>query len=572
MPRKLSVPRKNWDPQILEQRRDRAEKEIKESKLRRLAEDDKKNRMSRWIQFAVAIWAVRLGLFGFGTAFGGLPSLVATLSKLTGLNLLLFLPQHDIASWHWTRTREKMDAYDSIMKGTPFVTTDVPMESSEMVQNVLRNYKFKGLAKTKRSAQGNQDATSCEGFHYQNKDSAWSIGKTACSEELQLRQITEISFPYRNDDELPKSCGNGGDRTQNCEYDASWYLVEPFQAPLSNPVLSSISKEFQEYVGGSLAHMRGSSVESMLWVSSAMTECSPHYDMDHNFFLQVAGTKTFVIAEPSAGVLFNAHSYLHPYWRQARDESLKSVAAIVAAADESDGMLDSVFGRQRTAGGPWEVTLHPGDMLFLPAFYYHYVKSGSTGSTSVNMWVPSAAQACMDRIVKSASLPYEDTEDVEVKAAKLATMAVVVFKKLGLGSSKSLFDASQQLGNIMVARHAVVVEVEGSREDLRGTLSFCNGEAGQKFRRDVYSQLQTKMGMASPVGVAKPIKDSASQVSSLLLEDLKDPAVCLHVFLDYVDEVFHSLSQRASSPESASLFASSCFAVEEQEREAGGKK
>lgn len=557
MPRKLSVPRKNWDPQILEQRRLHAEKEIKESKVRRQAEDDKKNRLARWVQFAVAIWAVRLGLFGFGTAFGGLPSLLTALARLTGLNLLLFLPRHDIASWHWTRTRDKMDAYDSIMKGTPFVTTDVPMESLEVVQNILRKYHFKSLAKMKKPEVRVADGQLCEGFHYHNKDSAWSIRNATCSKSTELRKVTEIGFPYHSDEQ--QTCDGGG---ANCQDDAYWYLVEPFHAPLSNPILSSISKEFQEYVSSSVAHMGSSSVESMLWVSSAMAECNPHYDMPHNFFLQVAGTKTFVIAEPAASLLFRTHSYLHPYWRQAREKSLTSVAAILSATDESDGMLNSVFGSQKSSSGPWEVTLQPGDMLFLPAFYYHYVKSGPTGSTSLNMWVPSAAQACMDRIVKSVPLPFEDAEDVEIKAAKLAAVAVVAFKKLGLGDSNSLFAASRQLGKIMEGRHPLVEEdkeVARSGENLRGIPSFCNGEIGQNFRKDVYSQLQTKTGMASPAGPAKPVKESAIQVSSLLEEDLKDPAVCLHVLLDYVDEVFHSLSQRTSSPESASLFASTCF-------------
>lgn len=567
MPRKLSIPRKNWDSSMLEERRLQKVREIKESKLLRQTEEDRKNRIARWVQFAVVLWGIRLGLFGFGTAFMGLPSLLASVSNLTGLNLLLFLPQHDLASWHWTRTKEKMDAYDCIREGTPFVTSEVPMESPETVRNVLQRYNFKSRAKT-LSLEAKRKSE-CEGFHYQNKDSPWSIENGTCLEEIKLLNVDEIPFPYRDQkDGNDQTCGVDA---SNCRDDVSWYVVEPFRAPLSNPVLSSISEEFQKYIAHGLSRMRGVVVQSMLWVSSAKTECGAHYDMDHNFFLQIAGTKTFVIAEPTTSLIFRTRSYLHPYWRQARVDSLKSVGAILPSLDESKLVMDSVFRtRGKSTLGPWEVTLYPGDMLFLPAFYYHHVKSGSQGSTSMNVWVPSNAGACMDRLVKSASLPYEDAEDVEVKALKLAIMGVVAFNRLGLGPTNSLFVASQQLGKIMEDRHGLTTKEDvtddktEAHKDSRDIQSFCGGEVGMKFRRDTYFHLQTKMGMISPVGMARLIKESASQVSSLLLEELKDPAVCLHVLLDYIDEVFHAVLRQWSSQEVALLYSRSCFATTEE--------
>ena len=157
-------------------------------------------------------------------------------------------------------------------------------------------------------------------------------------------------------------------------------------APLRHPLLTALSPAFQTYINGVAGNGHGhNEVESMLWVSSPGAECSPHYDMHHNFFLQLAGTKTFIITEPASGLLlYKPHSSLHPHWRQAQHVFSRSFdhddggdgdggrgrgrgVDAIAAAGAAPGIqerLELLFGQDnRDNDGPWEVTLQPGDML-----------------------------------------------------------------------------------------------------------------------------------------------------------------------------------------------------------------
>ena len=321
-PKKLSVDRKNWDPAMLEERRLKAEKDIAANRLRRQQEENKKNRMERWIKFAVVIWAIRLGFIGFGsTFFGLLPTILKGLSRVTGLDLLLFLPHDELALWHWSRTKDKMRVRSAMANSVPFVTYEVPVASPETLQSVLGSHRFTGKAKTSPSY-------SSSVFRYHTKGSPWVVGEAISASAVSVygsREVAEVaSFPYPHllhlqqqegeEEEEGEGAGEGCDSSgQQCgqgEGEASnWYVVEPLPAPLRHPLLTALSPAFQAYING-INGIAGNGkghghndVESMLWVSSAGAECSPHYDMHHNFFLQLAGTKTFIVTEPASGLL-----------------------------------------------------------------------------------------------------------------------------------------------------------------------------------------------------------------------------------------------------------------------------
>ena len=142
-PKKLSIPRGKWDPNILERRRLRAEAEHAAARRERQAKEDKNNTFARIVNFVIALWAVRLGLYGFGTAFGGIQGLLSKISAYTGLDAYLFLPRHDLASWHWSRTVLKMPPKLAMDKATPFVTYDVPIAEPESIKQLLGEYRYK---------------------------------------------------------------------------------------------------------------------------------------------------------------------------------------------------------------------------------------------------------------------------------------------------------------------------------------------------------------------------------------------------------------------------------------------
>jgi hypothetical protein len=533
-PKRLSIPRKNWDPKILEQRRLRAEAEHAAARREREAKEDKNNSFARIMQFVVALWAVRLGIYGFGTAFGGVQGLLSKISYYTGLDAYLFLPRHDLASWQWSRTVLKMPPTLAMDKTTPFVTYGVPTIEQESIQQLLRNYRF----------QKNAFVSVDRIFHYLDSQAPWGhiVGSTEERESCSVREIG--SFPFRSED-CEEEGYTGGDPRPH------WYLSEPLDHPLSNSFLNKASPAFMEYLRGSISLEEA---QGTLWMSSEGAECGAHYDVDHNFFLQLSGSKTFFIVEPAALPLFHPYSSLHPRWRQARNSSLNSVPSVINAAQEARASALWPFPIHADEG-PWEVTLQAGDMLYLPPYYYHAVRGGPAGSASVNVWMPSAMHKVKQLIVKSTSMPFSVKDNAGVKARNLVAASKLAFSKLGLpvekararrkvsAASASAATAANFLPRLMRERHPPTFEDKNEYSQLSvaglALQEHCQGEATASYG---------------------DIEASSDAMASLLVAELKDPSVRLHVLLDIIDELFDvGVMGGKSTPAEASIFVNNCF-------------
>ncbi|CAE7762740.1 Hif1an [Symbiodinium sp. CCMP2592] len=102
---------------------------------------------------------------------------------------------------------------------------------------------------------------------------------------------------------------------------------------------------------------------------NALTPC--HYDMVHNAYVQVRGWKRFLLVDPCYSSNLYAYPQGHPMDRCAQADlespdftrfpKLKAVRAV-------------------------EAVLGPGDLLLLPAGWWHHVQSLSEDSISVSFW------------------------------------------------------------------------------------------------------------------------------------------------------------------------------------------
>lgn len=105
-----------------------------------------------------------------------------------------------------------------------------------------------------------------------------------------------------------------------------------------------------------------------LWFGPGGNVTRLHYDVPNNFLAQVCGSKRFVMFPPGD------MSRLYPFRTKSYNMSQVNI-------DEPD--LER-FPRFRDAR-PVEITLQPGEMLFIPSFWWHQVYSLETG-VSVNFW------------------------------------------------------------------------------------------------------------------------------------------------------------------------------------------
>lgn len=95
-----------------------------------------------------------------------------------------------------------------------------------------------------------------------------------------------------------------------------------------------------------------------------------HFDNSNNFFAQLYGTKEFTLFAPSDS------EHLYPYHHDSATSHLSNV-------DLDDPALDRHphFARAQAD----RFAMQPGELLFLPAFWWHHVRSPGV-AVSVNFW------------------------------------------------------------------------------------------------------------------------------------------------------------------------------------------
>jgi hypothetical protein len=218
------------------------------------------------------------------------------------------------------------------------------------------------------------------------------------------------------------------------------YLVYPHLLPYLEsfaPSLALIAK----YLHGEGKKSSSSPLQASLWMASPNVSAVMHYDLDDNFLLQLFGDKTVVVASPEAVAFIKPYPSLHPLWRQSSIDNLVKVEDLASLRDdfETEETLRrelEEFRRKRDnhkeyAGGGqkkqplftdlsskesdkigvafnrsiiWQVDLSPGDMLYIPAGYFHAVITGED-SVSVNAWFGSALADLYNKFAH-ASLPF----------------------------------------------------------------------------------------------------------------------------------------------------------------------
>ncbi|XP_078035361.1 HSPB1 associated protein 1 isoform X2 [Augochlora pura] len=118
--------------------------------------------------------------------------------------------------------------------------------------------------------------------------------------------------------------------------------------------------------------------ESTLWIGSKGAHTNCHQDSyGCNLVAQIHGRKQWLLFPPSATYLL--HATRIPY----EESTVYSKFNFFCPTKEDETNILKVMDK------PKLVTLEPGDVLFVPAGWWHYVESLEF-STSVNIWLPIA--------------------------------------------------------------------------------------------------------------------------------------------------------------------------------------
>ena len=125
------------------------------------------------------------------------------------------------------------------------------------------------------------------------------------------------------------------------------------------------------------AHGHATPSHSSLWMGGNGSTTQAHYDVLHNIFVQVHGRKRFRMWGPDAHMALRVFPDSHP------------------RARKSQILIDSF---PATPDPEIDMTLEPGQALFIPAFWFHHVEALSA-SVSVNVFSENAMKLAAQNIL-----------------------------------------------------------------------------------------------------------------------------------------------------------------------------
>ncbi|KAF5982274.1 hypothetical protein FCOIX_3800 [Fusarium coicis] len=130
---------------------------------------------------------------------------------------------------------------------------------------------------------------------------------------------------------------------------------------------------------------KGDIYGTSIWLGLVPTYTPLHRDPNPNFFCQLSGDKVLRLMLPKAGqALFGEIQA-----KMAKTDNGRLRTEDMMQGEEREKLHDAVWGENEAPAGLFEVVLEPGDSMFIPAGYWHSVKSvGWDGEVncSANWW------------------------------------------------------------------------------------------------------------------------------------------------------------------------------------------
>jgi hypothetical protein len=159
-----------------------------------------------------------------------------------------------------------------------------------------------------------------------------------------------------------------------------------------------IVDDIESFTENLMVTERGKKVN--IWIGGRGSTAQGHYDATHNMYVQLRGSKKFKLFEPAAWRYLYLYPALHPYHRQVQiNVENPDLNRFPEAAH--------VISPQKHYRGPYEITLHAGDLLYIPPYWFHHVEAvGTETSISINIWTGCDENDAYFDMIESP-LPFE---------------------------------------------------------------------------------------------------------------------------------------------------------------------
>jgi hypothetical protein len=147
-----------------------------------------------------------------------------------------------------------------------------------------------------------------------------------------------------------------------------------------------------------------------VWMGGRGIVAAAHYDLHHNCFLQLSGTKLWTLARPTEALRLRPFPEAHPRDRQSQ-AGLAPLPCDVCETPPSPLSADEAPANQTLSADEWpsaraeaQVLLRPGELLYLPPLTFHRVAAPTSGlSVSLNAFSSSHENEAEREMVELAN-------------------------------------------------------------------------------------------------------------------------------------------------------------------------
>jgi ribosomal protein L16 Arg81 hydroxylase len=231
-----------------------------------------------------------------------------------------------------------------------------------------------------------------------------------------------------------------------------------------------------------------------------------HYDIQDNFLFQLTGSKRVTLLSPEAGRIVRPYPSHHPLWRQTSRTNITYDQLVTLFLEQNQSKPQPPDSQSTTLGTSavaeaskasqgrrrgkeinfaksenfmlWTVELHAGDLLYIPAGYYHEVETGAD-SISINTWFPSSYSTFAHRLSK-VSLPFVTSDNIDTRLAKIAIIMKEICHLVGEKRSCLVDRMRERYENVFADQERYSKQLESSsgisrqQECLASDALMCN--------------------------------------------------------------------------------------------------
>jgi len=308
---------------------------------------------------------------------------------------------------------------------------------------------------------------------------------------------------------------------------------------------------YQEISRGASKPFEGSGAQKLrLWTASNGAIATVHYDIQHNFFCQVSGNKTFRLAPPTAHQFLMPYTSSHPRYRQGYMPKIPVVNPSCANSYEEAVTNGCKNANVSIAIQSFQVTLQSGDCMFLPAYMFHEVQS-VVDSVSINWWYSSGENTIIGRLDK-LGLPFP--KDLPDFTAKHVAFAATVHRMLTILSRTGKTQGQRDGSDFLAATLAKYKHLPGIKDGVCPTQRPLLGTTNTKVPIQPFCPHGITMMDLRP----RSVKKAATETAQIFGRLARGPRELL--LQDYIERVLNMLLE--IQPEGYEENASPCRAEE----------